>query len=869
MSTRPHQVLLTGVTGFVGKVVLHDLLARGAELGVETVRVVIRPSKGRDGKVVEPATRFARQVSHAEIFSGLPEGWQRRVEVVGGDLESEACGLSAEDRAKVTTQTTHVIHCAASVDFDLPIAQAAAANITTALNVLALAGACTKLVGMTDVSTAYVSPWHAGPIPEKLAHLPRPAQVFYDEALAQDREHSDDARWLKETGHPNTYTLTKCVAEHLLCERRGNIPLHIVRPSIISATWQSPVPGWIDSRAALAGCLLYTGLGLIRVWRADPASRLDVVPVDMVSDAILEAAFKRAFPKPGEAVPILHATMGVNHALRIDTTVQSTIRHFKARPGTHAVPKAFIGLRQHGFEAADVMRREVPFQTRRLLLTALRRQKDRKRLEKADGLVRHLNDAFEYFTANTFDFRMDHPTDRRDFEPMAYIEVVNRALYNQFVQRDESALTIGGKAHKDARSDMAWLREYGQGSMAMRGLGLGLRKALRRCSESVTFDRASFEAALATVPPDAHIVLTPSHRSYLDFMLTSFLCFQHAELGIPVPHIAAADEFRTLPVVGRILQNAQAFYIRRGVGREVPEVGAELKRIADCGGSLMFFPEGQRSRARECLAPKRGLLRGLQNTGHRFVVLPIAVSYDRVPEENAFERELSGGHRSKMSMKALIGWLGELARNKVQLGRIHIACGAPQVLEPDSDVVRLADRIVGEQQRHMTCSSFHLRTFLAESAAKGVDLTGIDEAWLKAAIEQRGGRVFESELPTPSPVPPGLGLSLRNQWIHWFHDDLRTLFPQCPRVSSHLDAFDWVAGDRFSRLPTSVREDRRTYALAAALRSGLSAPAPGETGARAANSRPDGLNPPEAWPEAAWSDDAWAETVAEITEGER
>lgn len=862
MSRSLHHVLLTGATGFVGKVVLFDLLSQKEALGIDKVRIIIRPSKTRDGQVIEPATRFARTLSRSEIFEGLPEGWQQDVEVLGGNLEAERCGLSDEDYARAIAHTTHIIHCAASVDFDLPVAQAAAANITTALNVLALGRECGRLVGMVDVSTAYVTPWRPGPLTEQLAHLPRPAAELYAEIKTQPWTGSDDKRWLSESGHPNTYTFTKCIAEHLLSERRGHVPLHIVRPSIISATWQAPYPGWIDSRAALAGCLLYTGLGVIKVWRANPTSRLDVVPVDMVSDAILEAAFVRPFPKPGEDTPILHATMGIDDALRIDRTVQSTVAHFKTRPGVHARPSAFIGLHDHGFAKADIIQREVPYQTRRLLLTALRRHKDRRRLDKADNLVRHLNDAFEYFTCHTFDFRTAQPTSRRNFEPIAYIDVVNRALYNQFVQRDESALTLGGKHHNDARRDLAWLKEFGQGSLALKGLGFGLRKALRRCTESVTFDRTSFEAAMANVPPGTHIVLTPSHRSYLDFMITSYLCFAHPELGIPVPHIAAAEEFSTLPVVGRILKNAQAFYIRRGIGKEVPELNHELERITAVGGSLMFFPEGQRSRAREALAPKRGLLRGLQNTGHDFVVLPIAVAYDRVPEEAAFERELAGGRRSRMSMKALLAWFAELARNQVQLGRIHVACGAPLTLNTQTDVGQLADQIVAAQQLHMSCSTFHLRAFLAEAEQRGWDLAGADVAWLKAAIEQRGGRVFESNLALPEPLPEGLTLSLRNQWVHWFHDDLRALFPHCAVTQAHLKACDWIGGGQFAQLPAEVREDARTQAIAAALRAGLE-PAPETNPAPAPEPRRFFNGVPFNVQRGLWSPESWTQAIRE------
>jgi len=43
---------------------------------------------------------------------------------------------------------------------------------------------------------------------------------------------------------PNTYTYTKAIAETLLVElcSASNVPCAIVRPSIVGATWQQPVP---------------------------------------------------------------------------------------------------------------------------------------------------------------------------------------------------------------------------------------------------------------------------------------------------------------------------------------------------------------------------------------------------------------------------------------------------------------------------------------------------------------------------------------------------------------------------------------------------------------------------------------------------
>lgn len=41
---------------------------------------------------------------------------------------------------------------------------------------------------------------------------------------------------------PNTYTYTKQLAEHLLVKEAGDMPIAIVRPSIVGAAWKEPLP---------------------------------------------------------------------------------------------------------------------------------------------------------------------------------------------------------------------------------------------------------------------------------------------------------------------------------------------------------------------------------------------------------------------------------------------------------------------------------------------------------------------------------------------------------------------------------------------------------------------------------------------------
>jgi alcohol-forming fatty acyl-CoA reductase len=791
-------VLLTGVTGFVGKVVLFDLLSQREKLGIERVSVLIRSKPSRHGSPQSPAERFQSAVARSEIFRALPTGWEARVRVVGANLEQAGLGLAEADREELERDVTHVIHCAASVEFDLPIKSALMANVEAALNMLELARGCRQLVRMVSVSTAYVSAWRAGPIFETLAHMPRAPEEVREAILAGN---ADEAALLAESGHPNTYTYTKCLAEHLLSRRRGDIPLVIVRPSIISAAWARPKPGWIDSNAAFAGCLLYTGLGLVRVWEANPNVSLDVVPVDSVSDRIMDAAFVEPQPVPGEPMPIRLAAMGLAGAMRADMSTRATARFFEERPGAKAPPGCFIGGVHHGVTRQDLLKRALPVELLRAYFTVTRQGGRKRQIEVLDERVQRLNNAFRYFIHHSFDFRPKVPAIPAGFSPFQYIDIVNRGMYRHLLRRNETELSLAGRSHEDLRGDLSWARKRTDGSPVIRSLGVALRKALRRCTSSVTYDRTSFERALAQIPPGHLFVLAPSHRSYFDFLLSSYLCFQHPELGLPVPKIAAAEEFSRIPLVTPILKRAGAFYVRRGVGKALPEVQEELDRIASESRSLMFFIEGQRSRGRHVLPPKRGLLRALQGTLRPAAIIPIAISYERIPEESAFERELRGGRRSAMSLEAIFRWLLELSRGQVDLGRIHISCGEPQLLEAETDVQELARRVAGELQRKTVVTSFHLRMFLAHSGIANSGIAGLDEAWLTAAIEARGGRVLDSDTPLPKEVSPSLLLNLQNQWVHWFYADALAHFPDDPTVRDHVARHAWTA------LPEAVQND--------------------------------------------------------------
>jgi 1-acyl-sn-glycerol-3-phosphate acyltransferase len=366
---------------------------------------------------------------------------------------------------------------------------------------------------------------------------------------------------------------------------------------------------------------------------------------------------------------------------------------------------------------------------------------------------------------------------------------------------------FAGRAHDTRRDDLRWALTQPHGAWSHRLMAVLLRKTMRESTTEVTFDETAFRRAMAQVEPGSLLVLAPSHRSYLDFLLMGYLCFHQDALGIPMPHIAAAEEFGKMPVVGWLLRQCHAFYVQRGVGKANIALNQALKEIVAQHGSIMFFPEGQRSRSRLELAPKRGLLRGLQGTGRTFSVLPIAIGYERLPEEYALERELTGGRRSRLSLTSTKRWWQQVRAGEVELGHIHITCGAPLVMNNMTDVHELSQQLAAAHQRLMPITQFHLRAFLQANP-----IAGIDEAWLRQALKRRGCLVLDSDLECPATLSPVMTQCFMNDWQHWFYGDVLARIGEDDHVAQ-----DHIRRHMFGKPPMSEPDDARVTAVVEAI----------------------------------------------------
>lgn len=420
-------ILLTGVTGFVGKVVLEELMRRRdtQDLEFDRILVLIRSSGNQNAH-----QRYMKSVSTSKCFSRLPEDWEKDVEVVDGDLMEPDCGLSAQKLCDLTARVTHIIHCAGCVAFDTSLNVLLADNVTASLNVLFLSQRCANLQRLVVTSTAYVTPNRKGPIWEELPVLPHSAMQILED-LHDGRRDSDQIR--SETGHPNNYTLAKCLAEHFVVERKGSTPLTIVRPSIISASWKYPFPGWIDSFAALGGPISAFALGGLKVLHGDPSAILDVVPVDIVAECLINEALKN------QELNVDHATAPAKIVQCVSTTesgqstwdiVVNTITYFDQPENILLYkPKGwYIGTDDRWFYLYEFFFQYLPVKmtelTSLMTLDWDGAAKARRTLTRLGQVDTH----FRYFVEHTYDYRCSKSMLPDDFDRKEYMQIILRGL---------------------------------------------------------------------------------------------------------------------------------------------------------------------------------------------------------------------------------------------------------------------------------------------------------------------------------------------------------------------------------------------------------------------------------------------------------
>uniref|UniRef100_A0A3B5MYM8 Glyceronephosphate O-acyltransferase n=1 Tax=Xiphophorus couchianus TaxID=32473 RepID=A0A3B5MYM8_9TELE len=206
-----------------------------------------------------------------------------------------------------------------------------------------------------------------------------------------------------------------------------------------------------------------------------------------------------------------------------------------------------------------------------------------------------------------------------------------------------------------------------------------LSKIFKTLFRSICVNEEGIQRLQQTIQ-EQPVVLLPSHRSYMDFLLMSYILYTY-DLALPV--IAAGMDFMGMKIVGEMLRMSGAFFIRRSFGGDKLywTVFSEYVKIMLKNGfaPVEFFLEGTRSRTAKSLTPKLGLLNIVMDPflkGEVFDIslVPVSISYERILEEALYARELLGVPKPKESTSGLFKARKILSEN---YGSIHVYFGQP------------------------------------------------------------------------------------------------------------------------------------------------------------------------------------------------
>ena len=330
-------ILLIGVTGFIGKVWMVDLLEKIPE--IRKITLLIRRNRTtsaqrRFEKIVEESPAFERL--HATYGRRLVAFLNEKVEVVEGDVSLPNLGLDESTSARLQRSLDVIVNSAGLTDFNPDLRDALSSNVDSTLHLLDFLRKCSH-AGLMHLSTCYVVGMRDGRVTEELQDNYNPAndsrfdaereiaslretirrvearagspelnKALRRQALGRGGDEAsapaveldgilkrNRARWARNRltrvgmkraqrlGWPNTYTFTKSLGESLLARRGRDLPIAVVRPSIVESSERSPFAGWNEG-INTSGPLSYLLGTNFRQLPSNERKCLDVIPVDMV-----------------------------------------------------------------------------------------------------------------------------------------------------------------------------------------------------------------------------------------------------------------------------------------------------------------------------------------------------------------------------------------------------------------------------------------------------------------------------------------------------------------------------------------------------------------------------------------------------------
>ncbi|KAF5474008.1 hypothetical protein F2P56_005950 [Juglans regia] len=351
--------LITGATGFLAKVFIEKILRTEPDVG--RMFLLIK-AENKEAAM----DRLRSEIINTEIFKCLQQihgkSYQsfmlsKLVPVVGNICESNL-GLDEDSADFIAKEVDVIVNSAANTTFDERYDVAIDINTKGPCHLMGFAKKCKKIKLFLQVSTAYVNGQRQGRIMEKpfgigdsiareifqISSGSHPTLDIESEMkLASDFKKDSEvdlvAQKMKELGlerakiygWQDTYVFTKAMGEMMIDKLRGEIPVVIIRPSVIESTCKEPFPGWMQGNRMMDPIVLYYGKGQLTGFLVDPNGVLDVVPADMVVNATLAAIARHGMAQKPD-INVYQIASSVVNPLVFQDLARLLYEHYNSSP---------------------------------------------------------------------------------------------------------------------------------------------------------------------------------------------------------------------------------------------------------------------------------------------------------------------------------------------------------------------------------------------------------------------------------------------------------------------------------------------------------------------------------------------------------
>ncbi|XP_065075703.1 fatty acyl-CoA reductase wat-like [Ochlerotatus camptorhynchus] len=284
-------VLITGGTGFIGKVLIEKIL-RCFE--VKKIYLLLREKRNVKAKdrlkeiFQEPIFNVIRSnhSNPASVFS--------KVNVIDTNFQNDQI-ISAHDRELLLSEVTVVFNVMASVKFNENIESALDTNVVCSRKLFDIVCQMLRVRSIVHVSTFYSNCDRSRIEEQVFDDIPFGGYSNLLSILSHLKESEKEQLTPMILGTmPNSYTFSKKCAEAMIQQQYAHLPISIFRPPVVTSAYQEPIPGWVDNFNGISGMCLPMIQGKFYCCMAERKIPSHTVPVDYCVAAMLAVGAENA-----------------------------------------------------------------------------------------------------------------------------------------------------------------------------------------------------------------------------------------------------------------------------------------------------------------------------------------------------------------------------------------------------------------------------------------------------------------------------------------------------------------------------------------------------------------------------------------------